>query len=287
MKKILITGSTGFIGKSLTNFFLFKKYKIFALTRKNIIDQNINFIKSNLFNHLQIEKIIEKIKPDYLIHLAWEANPKKFHQSKTNYKWLHSSLNLYYNFCKYGGHRALLIGSCAEYNFDKKVLKENFEIKKNHTRYSLCKETFLNHAYKISKKFNTQLIWTRLFWIYGRNQQRGRLIPDLIYSAKNKKKMRIKNPGFIVNLLNVHDVSVAIFKVFESKITGIVNIADKKNIKVIDIVNKCKNIFKNYKLNYKLNKIQYFKPYSVEIKKLNLIKYNKYYSLEKGLKEIL
>ena len=101
MKKILITGSTGFIGKSLTNFFLFKKYKIFALTRKNIKDQNINYIKSNLFNHLQIEKIIEKIKPDYLIHLAWEANPKKFHQSKTNYKWLHSSLNLYYNFCKY------------------------------------------------------------------------------------------------------------------------------------------------------------------------------------------
>ena len=90
-----------------------------------------------------------------------------------------------------------------------------------------------------------------------------------------------------MNLLNVHDVSVAIFKVFESKITGIVNIADKKNIKVIDIVNKCKNIFKNYKLNYKLNKIEYFKPYSVEINKLNLIKYNKYYSLEKGLKEFL
>ena len=287
MKKILITGSTGFIGKSLINFFLSRKYKIFALTRKSIKNPNINYIKSNLFNHLEIEQIVKKIRPNYLIHLAWEADPKKFHQSKTNVKWLHSSLNLYYNFCKYGGHRALLIGSCAEYNFNEEILKENFNKKTVHTRYSLCKETFLNHAYKISKKFDTQFVWTRLFWIYGKNQQRGRLIPDLIYAAKNKKKIKIKKPGFIVNLLNVYDVSTALFKVFESKITGIVNIADKKNLKVIDIVNKCEKIFKNYKLNYKLNKIQYFKPYSVEIKKLNLIKFNKYYSLEKGLKEFL
>jgi UDP-glucuronate decarboxylase len=287
MKKLLITGSTGFIGKSLINLFLTKKYKIFALTRKNIKNKNINYIKSDLFDHTKIKKIIKKIKPNYLIHLAWEANPKKFHQSGTNFKWLHSSLNLYYNFCKYGGHRALLIGSCAEYNFNKKILKEDFIKKTDHTRYSLCKETFLDHAYKISKKFNTQLIWARLFWIYGINQKRGRLIPDLIYSAKKSKKIIVKNPSSIVNLLNVKDVCIALYKIFESNITGIVNIADKKNIKVIDIVNKCKNIFKNYKLNYKINKIQYSKPYSVEIKKLNLIRFNRLYSLEKGLKEFL
>ena len=32
--------------------------------------------------------------------------------------------------------------------------------------------------------------------------------------------IKIKNPGFMVNLLNVYDVSMAIFKVFESN-TGI------------------------------------------------------------------
>ena len=41
MKKILITGSTGFIGKSLINFFLSKKYKVFALTRKNLKNSKI------------------------------------------------------------------------------------------------------------------------------------------------------------------------------------------------------------------------------------------------------
>ena len=245
MKKILITGSTGFVGTSLIKFFLFKKYKIFALTRKKLKNPSIRYIKADIFDHKKIDKIFKKIKPNYLIHLAWEANPNKYQSSKKNFKWLHSSLNLYLNFCKYGGSRALITGSCAEYDFNKYFLRENFVKKVDYTRYSLCKETFLHHASKISTLFGTKLVWARLFWIYGENQKKGRLIPDLIYAAKNKKKIFIKNPNSFINLLNVHDVSVALFKTFESKLTGIINIADKKNSKVIDIVSECNTIFGN------------------------------------------
>ena len=122
MKKILITGSTGFIGSSLMKLFLLKKYDVFALTRKNIKSSKIKYIKADIFDHKKINNMLKKIKPDYLIHLAWEANPKKYQNSNNNFKWLHSSLNLYQNFCKYGGSRALLTGSCAEYDFNKYFL---------------------------------------------------------------------------------------------------------------------------------------------------------------------
>ena len=287
MKKILITGSTGFIGNSLVNFFLSKKYDVFAISRKNISNSKIQFIKVNIFDHKKINKIIKKIKPDYLIHLAWEADPKKYLNSKNNFQWLHSSLNLYLNFCKHGGKRALITGSCAEYDFNKFFLKEDFIKKKNYSRYSLCKETFLNHAFKISKIFNSQLLWARLFWIYGLNQKKGRLIPDLIKSAKNNKKIYLKNPNFFINLLNVYDVSVALFKAFQSQLNGIINIADKKNIKVIDIANKCNQIFNNVNSKHVLKKKQNSKPYLVEIRKLNLLNFKKFYTLEKGLKKFL
>ena len=35
MKRILITGATGFIGKNLLNYFLKKKYFVFAILRKS------------------------------------------------------------------------------------------------------------------------------------------------------------------------------------------------------------------------------------------------------------
>jgi len=287
MKKILITGCTGFIGSSLVSFFLSKKYDIIAISRKNISNSKIQFIKADIFDHKKINKLIKKTKPDYLIHLAWETDPKKYLNSKNNFQWLHSSLNLYLNFCKHGGKRALITGSCAEYDFNQFFLKEDFIKKKNYTRYSLCKEIFLNHAFKISKIYNTQLLWARLFWIYGLNQKKGRLIPDLIKSAKSKKKIYLKNPNFFINLLNVHDVSVALFKAFQSQLNGVINIADKKNIKVIDIANKCNHVFKNLNLKYTLKKKQNSRPYLVEIKKLNLLNFKKFYTLEKGLKKFL
>jgi len=287
MKKILITGSTGFIGSSLIKFFLSKKYDVFALSRKNNKSTSIKYIKANIFNHKKINNIFKKVKPDYLIHLAWEANPKKYQNSKSNFKWLHSSLNLYLNFCKYGGSKALITGSCAEYDFSKYFLNEDFLKKKNYTHYSLCKETFLNHVSKISKNFDTKFIWARLFWIYGEKQKKGRLIPDLINAAKNKKKILIRNPNFFINLLNVYDVSVALFKTFESTTTGIINIADKKNIKVIDVANQCNKIFINSDINYNNQIKKYSKPFYAEIKKLNLLKFKKFYTLDKGLKKFL
>ena len=202
MKKILITGSTGFVGSSLINFFLSKKYKIFALTRKKKKNLKIKYIQADIFDHKKINKIFRQIKPNYLIHLAWVANPNKYQNSITNFKWLHSSLNLYLNFCKNGGTRALVTGSCAEYDFNKYFLKEGLVKKKNYTRYSLCKETFLHHSSKISEIFNTQLVWARLFWIYGKNQKKGRLIPDLsLNAAKNKKKILFKKPKFFYKFI--------------------------------------------------------------------------------------
>ena len=287
MKKILITGSTGFIGSTLIKFFLHRNYEVFALTRKKNKNSLIKYIKADIFDHKRINKVLKKIRPNYLIHLAWEASPNKYQNSKANYKWLHSSLNLYLNFCKYGGSKALITGSCAEYDFNNYHLKEKLIKKNDYTRYSLCKETFLHHALKISLIFNTKLVWARLFWIYGINQKKGRLIPDLINAAKSNKKILIRNPNSFINLLNVYDVSVALFKTFESKITGIINIADKKNIKVIDIANQCKKIFTKCNISYKKQNKQYSKPFSAKIEKLNLLKFKKFYTLEKGLKTFL
>ena len=43
MKKILITGASGFIGKNLLDYFLKKKFSIFVILRKS--KKNINFCK--------------------------------------------------------------------------------------------------------------------------------------------------------------------------------------------------------------------------------------------------
>ena len=69
VKKILLTGSSGFIGSQLLKH-LSKNYKIFVTLRKKnkFFDKNIN--KIFFKNYKQLNKKLKKIKVDYVIHCA-------------------------------------------------------------------------------------------------------------------------------------------------------------------------------------------------------------------------
>ena len=71
MKKILLTGSTGFIGSELLSF-LSKKNKIYILLRKKNKKFKIKNNKKiiNFKNYNQLNKKLNKIKVDTVIHCA-------------------------------------------------------------------------------------------------------------------------------------------------------------------------------------------------------------------------
>ena len=72
MKKVLITGALGQNGKILSYIYLKKKFKVYGLIKKNKKKKikNINYIIENLKNKKKIVKILSKIKPHIIIHLA-------------------------------------------------------------------------------------------------------------------------------------------------------------------------------------------------------------------------
>ena len=78
MKKILITGGSGFIGSHLTRLLFKKGYKVAITTKYNSIYENIRIsdlwgkievIEMDLRNYNSIDKI-NKFRPDTIFHLA-------------------------------------------------------------------------------------------------------------------------------------------------------------------------------------------------------------------------
>lgn len=90
MKKILITGIGGFVGKHLTRYLLSEqKYEIIGTYRTNPFQgedgtKNIPSYQVDLLNEQDVLHLFEQVKPDYCIHLAASApvgesfsNPQK------------------------------------------------------------------------------------------------------------------------------------------------------------------------------------------------------------------
>lgn len=98
-RKVLITGITGFVGSHLAELAIKKNVKLYGLKRwhlsnlrnvSHLLDK-IEFLDCDLTDPVGVNKIIEKIKPDWIFHLAAESfvSPSWDHPSHymdVNYK---------------------------------------------------------------------------------------------------------------------------------------------------------------------------------------------------------
>ena len=95
-KKILITGSSGFIGRylvqCLVEIFKEKKLKVYGIDRigPNIINNNYQFLKKDLYKLNR--KNIPNLKFDYIIHLAGIPSPVYYKQYPLRTIYLNSEL---------------------------------------------------------------------------------------------------------------------------------------------------------------------------------------------------
>lgn len=78
--KILVTGISGFVGRHLSELLIEKNYNVWGTTRKRspiLVNENIEIAEMGLENKLQITKLLNKIQPDFIIHLAGQSSVKE------------------------------------------------------------------------------------------------------------------------------------------------------------------------------------------------------------------
>lgn len=238
MKKVLLTGATGFIGRQCVPLLLAQGYRVHAVSSRSNGEKNgnVTWHRMNLFDALSVKNLVASIKPSHLLHLAWYTEPGKFWNSFENLRWVHASLGLLDEFVSNDGQRIVMAGTCAEYDWRTGHCSEASTPLMPSTFYGVSKHSLQLLLGGVERETGLSAAWGRIFHLYGPNEHPARLVPTVIRSLLSKEAVRCSHGKQIRDYMYVVDAASALVKLLESAVTGPVNIASGVPMTVEQIV---------------------------------------------------
>jgi len=242
-KNILITGGTGFVGANLVRRLVKEKNNLHLIIRKNYdkwrikdISKNVNFHYVDLNNQKEVEKVVNKVNPKIIYHLAAYGN--YLEESRKNLETdIFGTLNLL-NACNEIGYDVFInTGSSSEYGMKNRAMKESDLIEPN-SYYAIAKATQSLLSQYLGRDKGLPIITLRLFSVYGPYEMNHRLIPTLIKNSLNGKDLKLASPKTARDFIFVEDVVDAYIKASRMpKLAGhIFNIGTGKQSSLKEIV---------------------------------------------------
>ena len=313
MKKIIVTGGSGFIGSNLVNFLIKKKYFVINVDKltyssnkyahKDKNKKNYKFFKLDINNKIKFIKILKQYNPAAIFNLAAETHvdrsidgPKKFIQSniygvfnileairdfknkKNNIKFIHVSTDEVYGDIK-----------------NNQRSDENFNYKPS-SPYSASKASADHLVKSYIRTYGINAVISNCCNNYGPFQFPEKLIPKMISNIFNNKPLPIYAKGKNSReWIHVKDHCEALLMLYlKGKSGENYNIGSGLNLKNIDLVNKIMKICKQYGIKIRKNsKVKFVKDrpghdfrYALNSKKISKkLNWRAKTKIDQGLKE--
>ncbi|MET3855068.1 NAD(P)-dependent oxidoreductase [Rhizobium sp. OAE497] len=239
MKKVLVTGASGFLGRYLPPHLNQSFGEIVVVGRSpwpgNL--SSVKFHRADLLSddHEALDEI-GKLRADTLIHVAWCTEPGAYWTSIDNLKWMAASLNLVENFIRNGGRRVVVVGTCAEYDWRYQMLVERETPLNPSTLYGQAKASLNKTLQTYADIHQVSFAWAHIFFPYGPYEKRRRLLSDLTFNLLNDIEMPVTAGAQIRDFMHVDDVAAGVAALAASEVNGPVNIASGDPRRLRDII---------------------------------------------------
>tara|TARA_B100001121_G_scaffold88251_1_gene78343 strand:+ start:475 stop:1326 length:852 start_codon:yes stop_codon:yes gene_type:complete len=262
VKKILLTGATGFIGSELLkNLSNYNKVYITLRKRHKINPKNKNIIKIHFNSYKDLSHKFRKIKIDTVIHCA--THYVKSHKFEDIKKLSESNIlfgNIILENLKIMRVKKFVNFSTVWENFDGK--KDNF-----YNLYSAYKASFIKiiSFYK-KKNLNIKFLNLVISDTFGLRDKRKKIVNLLKTNYKRNLVTKIVSKNLYINLLNVKDIVNAIELILKKNYKSDNYILkNKNNFKIYDIVKEIEKYSqKKLRVKWLSNKIIKEKTYQFE-----------------------
>lgn len=272
---ILITGGAGYIGSTVANYLLNRKYKILILDnlssgKKSFINKKSKFIKVDLLNYNSLNKKIFKYKISHIIHLASnidvtesEIYPKKYLNDNVK-----MTKNILKFAIKYKIKNFIFSSTAAVYGKSNKTKVNEKDQLKPISNYGLGKLICENLIIDECKNNNIKYTILRYFNVVGADifnktgpLKKGSLFKNLSENLeKNKNNINVYGKNFktpdgsairdYIDVLDIANIHYLIIKNLKEK-NIIINCSYSKPLSVLKVIKLFSQISKtSIKINY-------------------------------------
>jgi nucleoside-diphosphate-sugar epimerase len=236
---VLVTGAGGFVGRHAVADLVARGFTVHGVGRRPPHDDAITWHRADLLDGGARAALLHAVRPSHLLHLAWETRHGYFWSAPENLAWAEATQDLVRRFREGGGARAVVAGSCAEYDWSPEALGggdcyETTTPCRPATPYGQAKlATF--EAVSAAAASGLSIAWGRLFLLYGPHEGAARLVPSLIHALLAGEPVALKEPTAVHDFLHAADAGAAFAALLASDVEGPVNIASGNGVAVAQV----------------------------------------------------
>ena len=230
-KRVLLTGASGFVGRQAIEPLHRLGYEVHAVGN-TVTDGRARWYRADLLDQQARRHLVAAVRPDALLHCAWAPGQDTVRTAAVNLDWVAASLDLARLAVTQGARRLLMVGSHAEYD---ELLDDPWR-EDAPVRPSSMYGTAKDALHRVMAAFATQaavgFVWARLFHLYGPHEPPGRLVPDLLAALREGRRAELGAADAFRDYMHVADAGRALAHLLAGGLTGAVNVASGRSIRV-------------------------------------------------------
>jgi nucleoside-diphosphate-sugar epimerase len=199
-------------------------------------DPRAQWHRLDLLDGVAVSALLEKLRPQQLVHLAWCAKPGSYWTSADNLSWVRATLQLLEDFRLNGGQAAVIAGTCAEYDWRYGYCQEALTPLQPATVYGRCKNTARELSEVFAQVHGMPVAWGRIFQVYGPHEASGRLLPSICQALLRGEEARCSHGQQWRDFIHVKDVARALLHLLEVRADGAFNIGSGQPTRLHTVV---------------------------------------------------
>ncbi|NNU43661.1 NAD-dependent epimerase/dehydratase family protein [Ramlibacter montanisoli] len=212
---ILLTGSSGFVGRQVLRFLAARDVPLRLVQRSGSAPAAPQGARTEIVECADLfaagrdwwRPVLAGV--DTVIHLAWYAEPGAYLQSPRNLDCLTGTIELARACSEAGVRRFVGVGTCAEYDLGQGTLRADTPLKPQ-TLYAACKASAFQVLGQLLPAAGVEFAWCRLFYLHGEGEDPRRLVPYLHRQLQAGQPAELTSGNQIRDFLDVREAGARI-----------------------------------------------------------------------------